>query len=671
MSRKINRRPACLRTGAQTGTQTTTRRAFLQGMAVPLGATLSSAGWLGAGAAPAASGSAHAYPPGLTGMRGAHPGSFEVAHALAREGRRWSRPTRRTDDVYDLVVVGAGISGLAAAWLFRQQVGGDCRILILDNHDDFGGHAKRNEMVIDGRTLIGYGGGQSLEAPRSYSRVARQLIESVGVDVARFHDYFDSTFQSRFGLDHGVLFERARFGVDRLVPDAVTAADAASLQQRLADYPVSTAVRAALWRLYAGQLNDTPAVRAALTTPEQTRFETFVSLATDMPEDGFRVLRDITNTFWGFGADALSLAEMLDYPALGPGLSQGIAALQARGSTAPATAPATAPGRAAIDASGEGSGPVELYPEEPYIFHFPDGNAGLARLLVRSLIPDAVPGVGAAQRRMADIVRSPLRYDRLDDVAHTTRIRLSATVVSVTPRGDDVDVVYVRGDAAQRVVARHVILACWNHMIPHLCPELPAAQRAALEYPEKIPLAVINVGLRQWRPIADSGLSEVYAPGGFLSRLGLDFPVSMGGYRFSADPGEPAILDCWHAPAARDPALPPRERLRLGRHAMLALEFADYEREVRAQLSAAWGAHGFDPDRDIAAITVNRWPHGYAWEYTDLWDPPAASRGAGPHVIGRQQLGRISIANADSEAFAYVDGAIDAAYRAVHEQTAR
>ena len=627
-------------------------------MAVPVGASL--AGVARASGVQSGRAGASAYPPARTGLRGAHPGSFEVAHALAREGRRWPRPARRTDDVYDLVVVGAGISGLAAAWLFRQQAGADCRILIVDNHDDFGGHARRNEMVIDGRTLIGYGGSQSFEAPRSYSRIARQVIEAVGVDVARFHDYYDVGFQSRFGLDYGVLFERARFGVDRLVPDAVTAPDPATLQQRLADYPVSPAARTALQRLFRGQLNDTPAVRAALATPAQTPFETFLTLATDMPEDGLRVLRDVTKVYWGFGADALSLSEMLDYPALGSGLQQGIAALQGRPSA-----------DAAADASGEAAGAVELYPDEPYIFHFPDGNAGLARLLVRSLIPDAVPGVGARDQRMENIVLAPLRYDALDRAGSPARIRLSATVVSVTPNGDEVDVVYVRGDASERVAARHVILACWNHMIPHLCSDLPPEQRAALEYPEKIPLAVINVGLRQWRPIADSGLAEVYAPGGFLSRFGLDFPVSMGGYRFSGNPSEPVILDCWHAPAVPDPALPPRERLRRGRHAMLALDFADYEREVRAQLLAAWGAHGFDPDRDIAAITVNRWPHGYSWEYTDLWDPPGASRGAGPHVIARQQLGRISIANADSEAFAYVNGAIDAAYRAVYEQTAR
>jgi spermidine dehydrogenase len=261
------------------------------------------------------------------------------------------------------------------------------------------------------------------------------------------------------------------------------------------------------------------------------------------------------------------------------------------------------------------------------------------------------------------------RYDRLDRPENNVRIRLNSTAVDVRNADGGVDVVYVRGAAVERVRARHAILACYNNIIPHLCPEVGVVQRQALAYPEKIPLVVMNIVLRNWRAIAASGFGKVYAPGGFLVRLGLDFPVSMGGYAFSADPDQPVVLDCWHAGVDRDTDLHVFERLRRGRHAMLGRPFEAYETEARAQLAAAWGSHGFDPERDIAAITVNRWPHGYAWEYTDLWDDPAFSRSAGPHVVGRAQIGRISIANSDSEAFAYVNGAIDAAYRAVREQT--
>jgi spermidine dehydrogenase len=623
---------------------TLTRRDFLNGVALPLAAgALGGASAGSAAAAEKAAADQAAYPPARTGLRGSHPGSFEVAHALAREGRRWERPARRTDTTYDLVVVGAGVSGLAAAWFFRQQVGPQARILILDNHDDFGGHAKRNEQSIDGRTLIGYGGSQSLEAPASYSLLARELIRAVGVDVERFYDYYDAGFYKRHGLGQGVLFRGEPFTGVRLVPDAAAATSTEELRRRLDAYPVSEAAREALARLYEGRLLDTPEVRAWLQAPRQVAFDTFLRAAVGMPEDGLAILRDITLTFWGFGADALSLAEMLDYPALGEGLARGAAALGG-----------VFPDRKA------------LYPDEPYIFHFPDGNAGVARLLVRSLIPGSIPGSD-----MNDVVLARARYDLLDRRENGTRIRLSSTVVSVVNTPSGAEVVYVRDGRAERVDARHVILACWNNVIPHLCPELGAEQRAALEYPEKIPLAVVNVGLRNWRAIAASGLAEVYTPGGFLVRMGMDFPVSMGGYAYSASPDQPVILDCWHAAAARDTALDPFERLRQGRHTMLARPFEAYEAELRAQLDAAWGPHGFDGDRDIAAITVNRWPHGYSWEYTDRWDQPEWSRGAGPHVVGRQQIGHISIANSDSEAFAYLDGAIDAAWRAVHEQTAR
>ncbi|HEX7035655.1 MAG TPA: NAD(P)-binding protein [Pseudomonadales bacterium] len=616
-----------------------TRRDFVAGISIPI----AGAAAVGPGAAVAARGSvsdsAAPYPPALTGLRGSHPGSFEVAHALARDGVRWPRPARQTDPTYDLVVVGAGISGLAAAYLFRAQVGPDARILILDNHDDFGGHAKRNELRVGGRTLLGYGGSQSIDSPATYSRVARGLLRELGIETERFRDYFDRGFDARHGLRPGILFQADRFGASRLSGWFLDAADAAERDRWLSEYPLDSAAREALRRLAAGELPG-EALAAAFANAGRIRTEDFLRETLAMPEEGLAVLRDQSLGFWGFGLDGLSLRESLEMGALGPALTE---LAEHHGAL-----------RTAFGSHGE----------EPYIFHFPDGNAGIARALVRSLIPDAIPG-----RTMEDLVRARARYDRLDRPENGTRIRLSSTAVEVRNAADGVDVTYVRGGEAERVHGRCAILACYNNIIPHLCPEMGEAQRRALDYPEKIPLVVMNIALRHWRPIAESGFGEVYTPGGFLVGMGLDFPVSMGGYRFSRSPDEPVVLDCWHAGIDSDRTLHVFERLRRGRHAMLARPFEAYEAAARAQLVEAWGDHGFDPDRDIAAITVNRWPHGYAWEYTDLWDEPGWSRGAGPHVIGRQQLGRISIANSDSESFAYVNGAIDAAYRAVREQT--
>ena len=100
------------------------------------------------------------------------------------------------------------------------------------------------------------------------------------------------------------------------------------------------------------------------------------------------------------------------------------------------------------------------------------------------------------------------------------------------------------------------------------------------------------------------------------------------------------------------------------------MSFDNYEDLILEQLEGALSPGGFDAERDIAGITVNRWPHGYAYEYNDLYDPPEYSPDNGPHIQGRAQIGRISIANSDASAYAYVNGAIDAADRAVNEQIA-
>lgn len=186
---------------------------FLQGTAITLA--------LGSGVAPmdilARTGQSPAiYPPALTGLRGSHPGSFEVAHDLAWNGRTWPRPKTQTDKTYDLIVVGVGISGLAAAYFYRQRIGDDTRILILDNHDDFGGHARRNEFTLGGKTLLCYGGSQSIDRPGAYSIIARDLLTNLGIETERFYEYYDFDFQDREQLTEGILFRQQDFGRDLL-----------------------------------------------------------------------------------------------------------------------------------------------------------------------------------------------------------------------------------------------------------------------------------------------------------------------------------------------------------------------------------------------------------------------------------------------------------------------
>src|SRR5208283_2837451 len=206
-----------------------TRRDFLNGVALTAGAVIIPAiippeMW----AAAAADLQSEAqdvpgyYPPARTGLRGDHSGSFETMHKV-RDGAFWDDAPKPVDtgENCDLVIVGGGISGLAAAHYFRRAAGDKARILILENHDDFGGHAKRNEIRADNRTLIGYGGTYSIESPAPYSAVAKALIEELGIDVPSYPKYVNKDLYRSLGLKPRIFFDKETFGADKLVRNAV------------------------------------------------------------------------------------------------------------------------------------------------------------------------------------------------------------------------------------------------------------------------------------------------------------------------------------------------------------------------------------------------------------------------------------------------------------------
>jgi spermidine dehydrogenase len=304
---------------------------------------------------------------------------------------------------------------------------------------------------------------------------------------------------------------------------------------------------------------------------------------------------------------------------------------------------------------------------EAYYFHFPDGNASVARLLMRSLVPAALAG-----STMDDVVTARADYARLDAAGAPARIRVSSSVMRVRHVGSEgpgqrVEVAYLPNGTRtlKTVKARSVILACWHSTIPYLCPELPAAQKTALEYAIKVPLVYTNVFVRSWKAFQKLGVQRISTPGMWHTSVGLDFPVSLGGYKCQTDPAEPIVLHL--SKAACRPGLPAREQHRAGRAELLSTSFEKIERSIRDQLGRTLGDGGFDPATDILGITVNRWPHGYAYQYNSLADDFWLNGGEQPCVVARQRFGRIAIANSDAGAYAYTDCAIDHGHRAAQE----
>jgi len=619
------------------------RRDFLDGVAIGIGGALLTPQVVHAAAAAAAAAQVPAvdYPPALTGLRGSHTGSFEAFHSL-RDGQFWKTAAAPVpiNEEYDLIVVGAGISGLAAAHYYRKSRPG-ARVLILDNHDDFGGHAKRNEFTYRGKTIIGYGGTQSIDSPAPYSPVAKALMVELGIDVESYAKLVDGTLYSSLGLKSGFFFDKETFGSDTLVVGKRREFDAAFI----AAAPLTDEAKRDLGRLMTERFDPFPGRTSAEQKAELARmsYADFLLKVWKLDPAIVAIFQSSTHDLFGAGIDAVPAQDAfgLDLPGF-----QGMALDEQPG-------------------PGQNYDSIRSSAAEDYYFHFPDGNATIARLLVRKLIAPAMPG-----STINDVVTARADYSKLDVPGARVRLRLRSPVMRVRHIGDpttatSVEVAYLNNGTLKSATGRSVILACWHAAIPYLCPELPAAQKEAMAFAIKIPLVYTNVLLREWTSFRKLGVRNISTPGLWHSAVTLDSPVSIGSYHHSRTPSEPIVVHM--SKAFCQPGLPIRTQHLKGRNELYTTSFETIERRIRADLSRLLGPGGFDPARDIVGLTVNRWPHGYAYQYNSLFDDFWLNGGAQPCAVARRPYGRLAVANADAGAYSYTDAAIDHAHRAVQD----
>jgi spermidine dehydrogenase len=620
-----------------------TRRDFMNGAAMAIAAAITPPSLL-AQAAPEPQDRPGYDPPAAHGLRGSHPGAFEVAHSL-RDGTFWANAgaPQSTGESYDLIVVGGGISGLSSARFYHHAAGNASRVLILENHDDFGGHAKRNEFQTDKTFLLGFGGTFSIESPAPYSPVAKAVVKDLGIDVSSYSRHLDNHLYSSLGLKPKIFFDRETFGADRLVVRPSPKHGEKLWQEFAAQAPMTQKAKADLQRLYSLDEDLMPGLTSDQKKAKLARmsYAAYLTNLVKVDPQVLILLDPEQKSLYGVGMDAIS--------------AQDAWGLEMPGFDGLKLAPGPGPGM--------GRDAIPNEEAEKYFFHFPDGNSSIARLLVRSLIPGAVPGTTAD-----DVVTAQVAYERLDQPGSSTRIRLNSTVVRVRHDGDpakakEVEVTYVQQGRLYTVKAAHCILACWHPVIPYLANELPAAQVKALRSAEKVPIVYTNVALRHWQSFVRLKTRGVLAPGCYFTEFGLDRRVSIGDYHCTKRPDEPILLTMERYPCS--PGLPARAQHRAGRAELYKTTFETFERNIREQLARTLAPGGFDPARDITAITVNRWPHGYAYQYNSLWDPFWLEGGPIPCVEARKPFGRIAIANADADAYAYTDCAINQAHRAV------
>lgn len=574
------------------------------------------------------------YPPHRVGLRGQRPEAAALGHTVRdRRFRELPSDVVDTGERYDLVVIGAGISGLAAAYLYRDESPGDPAVLILDNNDDFGGHARRNVMEYGGTRLIAQGGTFALEEPESSPEEAVDVFRRIGLDPERLVSYRDPDFRQRFGLSPAVVFDSRSFPGKTTWRNRWTEVP---YERFFAGAPLSDEGRRELIELYTTRKNYLPDVgpdelEAALFSMS---WERFVREKMGLGEDALRFVNLYATDLIGLGADAASALHGFE---VGPGF---------------------------YGMGGEGfyeEDGILRYAYQP-LNRYPDGNHTIARHFLKGILPEAITGPDT----MEGVFNSRVRYGVFDRPENRVRLRLSSMAVRLENEngGDGVVVTYVRADGKlHRARARHAVMSGWGSVAKHIVPELEEEQRRALEAYRYSSALYINVMLRHWRPIADIGGFELFWPDGYCTWMHVSDPLSVGSYRPEYHPDKPTILSLYKY--LYEPGLEPSEQMKLGRYEMESKPFEDYEREIRSELNRVLGGHGFDAAEDIVGITVNRWGHGYNY----FKEPGTAERLRNPpYRRGRTRVGRISFAGADAGGSSWTQTAISQAFRAVHEQ---
>lgn len=639
-----------------------TRRDFLDGVAQIIGgaAIASAAGPVNAALPSSSTATAPAlgadYPPMRQGLRGFNPEAMLAGHSV-RDGKVYG-DAADTGEAYDLVIVGAGMAGLSAAYFYRKQIP-NSRILVLEACDDFGGHARRVEFKVAGKQLLVNGGTVGLWYPNTFSPESKRLLEDIGVDRERYYRQAATDVDpiKKLGLGMGQFFAREVYGRDAFVPGRPSrqVRDPEIWRAYLKKTPMSAGMKAGFIKLYTDKTD----YMSGLPVDEKVRR-----------------LRKMTYI------DYLTHVAKIhpDTVAVVLAVGGGDATSQAAGPDTYSAWYAWRSGDRGFNGLGlpEANQPSDLTDDPGDHIFFPDGNAGVARLLVRWLIPEALPG-----STMEDSIPPHVRYDRLDLPTNDVRIRLSSTVNRVKHLGDphsakEVEITYISDGSPYRVRTKAAVMACFNAIVPYLMPELPEAQKAALHMAVRKPLVYTKVALRNWRAFHKLGVWRVFCPDMFYQFLVLEArplwgeaPSAWGEvYKSPESPDDPVILAMDLSTSILEmhgSGLSPREQWKAARAKLQAISFETIERNIRSQLDRVLGPGGFSSRRDIAGITVSRWGHGYATGTNELYDPDYSHRTDAPWIVGRQRFGRVAISNTDSAAVALTSAAFAQSHRAVTE----
>ena len=527
-------------------------------------------------------------------------------HAL-RDGAFDVTTAADTGERYDLVVVGGGISGLAAALFFqRKSTRGTC--LVLEDHPIFGGLAKRNEFVVDGQRVIANQASAMFFPPLSGTFLA-DFYSSIGIAEWQFpyqawtgHDRemkLGRTSYTSGGSNFG-LWLGPRFGVERgtwLIDP---------WGKKLAGAPISEQTKAELLRT---------------RDPDPARVHGLPK------EHGDALSRHL---------DAITLEQdLMD--------QYGLSRETVRKFLSPVSGGGSGLGADALSAYADYAADVLLpWDYEKGAQMFPGGNAGVARHIVKTLIPDTLAGASTQK----DVCRSRVDFAALDRPGQRSRVRLRCTVVAVRQgrTNEPVGVIYSRGGKLFQVQASFVIMAGGSWTTKHLIENLPSSHREAYDQFYRSPCLVANLALRNWRFLYKMGISEAQWFEGIGNYFAIRKLATYGNVAPTISPDSPVVLTL--KILFSSPDLPIGEQVRRGRAELLSKSFRDYERQIREQFTIMFASSGFDAKRDIAGLILNRWGHAYLSAQPGFFFGSGGKEGPG-EFLRKNPLGRVAFANSD------------------------
>jgi spermidine dehydrogenase len=560
---------------------------------------------------------------------------LSAAHRI-RDGayNRVPKSAKDTGEVYDLVVVGGGISGLTAAYTFRRAKGDDGRCLVLENHPIFGGEARQNEFMVNGHRLMGPQGSNQGNVPRAGSNSPIEEVWSqLGLErEVRFQDWDPSLKPLRFQYDNYSHME----GVDEGLVDVGYFFDEHSGAKRptwirniwaddLANAPWSDEVKQDLlkWRSSTGQ--NTEEFRRML---DGTTYKDYLEKTLNLRPEATKMAEPVVGLINGASPDAVSAfaAQQIGMPGVTP-------RVRGKGGALPQS--------------------------------FPGGNVTYARCFVRALIPDALP----TATTFDGLISGSVDFAALDRPSQPTRIRLGAIAVRVehvasAGAADKVAIWYEKGGQVYRVLANRVVMASGGWINKHVIADLPEDIHAAYGDFHYAPAMVVNVALTNWRFLYDLGAPACRWFGdGFGFSCNIRRSMVTSSYNPPLHPDMPTVLTYYVG--LYTPGRSAYEQGVLGRTRLLASPYADYERRIREHMTHLFSQAGFNPRRDIAGVILNRWGHARVVQSPGFYygrDGRPAARD-----VVMKGFGRIAIGHSELNGHQSATGAMAQGKRAVEQ----